>query len=1089
MAHDRRQLILERLHRELVERVLPLADRAVLPLSVEAGPVPDHLAPFAVGAPWGAPWATTWFRLTGDVPRDWTGRGPVEVAVDLGFELDLPGFQCEGLVRDAEGRAVQGIHPRRTRVPLRGDAAAGPVDVLIEAASNPHFPQYLPSPLGSVDTAGDEPLYVLRRADLVLVDPDAVELLHDLSVLDDLVRSLDRAEPRAVRLLAVLERALDAVPDVAAARRLLEPALAVPARAGHRVVATGHAHIDTAWLWPIRETIRKCVRSFTSAVDLMDDDPSFVFSCSSAQQYAWVKEHEPATYERIRAHVAGGQFIPVGGMWVEADMNLPSGESLARQIVVGQRFFEAELGMRCTEVWIPDVFGYPAGLPQLFAAGGMRRFVTQKLSWNRTNRFPHHTFWWEGLDGSRALTHFPPVDNYGAEVWPHELVGSVQRFRDHAWSDWSLVPYGYGDGGGGPTREMLARAHRMADLDGVPPVELGSVATFFDHVEAEIDAGAEVPVWRGELYFETHRGTLTSQLGTKLGNRRCERLLREAELWAVTAGDRDAAQFDRWWHEVLTQQFHDILPGSSIAWVHDDAEATFARVADELEAAITERLTGLAGTGSIVANATALDRDEVVIVGPQPTGVPVVSAGANASMTVTELMLAATVAASSPRSDHPGRGFGPDHQELADGRVAINVSVPAMSIAPVTPRPVRDRVVVTDRSMANSHLALAWNRDGAITSIIDVARGREVLPAGSATAFELAVDQPIHYDAWDLESWVRRDPTVLGDPASVTVIAEGPLVGEVRVVYELAPSTLTVTYRLRAGSPRLDIEVDLDWHHREHLLSWALPVDVWAETATCGVQFGAVRRPTHESTSWDAAKFEVCAHRYSDVSEPDFGVALLDDGRYGRCLFGGAMRVSLAKAACYPDPFADEGRHLVSLAVYPHGPGQADVVAEAERFNVPLRLAAGSESVSSASSALSAAPGGGSPGSVSRHTSTVALVRDTEPGARSEPGPRPAPDPIPAATIGPVVTVTGRGIEIDAVKAANDGSGDVIVRLHEACGNRAQVTVACDRRIRAASACNLLEEPEQHFEVSDGIVSLTIPPYGLRTLRMQRDPQ
>ena len=333
----------------------------------------------------------------------------------------------------------------------------------------------------------------------------------------------------------------------------------------------------------MRETVRKCIRTFASAVRLMDEYPEYRFACSQAQQYAWIEQAEPDLFGRIDIKVHGGQWIPVGGMWVEADMNLPSGESLARQIVHGQRYFESRFGRRCSEVWIPDVFGYPASMPQLYAAGGMRRFVTQKLSWNTTNRFPHHTFWWEGLDGTRVLTHFPPVDTYNAEITPAECVESVARFRDAAWSNWSLMPFGHGDGGGGPTREMLERARRMNDLDGAPRVSVGSPAEFFERVEREAFDGAPVPVWRGELYFETHRGTLTSQLRTKAGNRRCERLLREVELWAATAGR--PPEVDDLWREVLTQQFHDIIPGSSIAWVHADAERIHASVASELEAA------------------------------------------------------------------------------------------------------------------------------------------------------------------------------------------------------------------------------------------------------------------------------------------------------------------------------------------------------------------------------------------------------------------------------------------------------------------------------------------------------------------------
>ena len=1015
-VHDDRRLIEDRIDRELFERVLPLVHPHKLPMNVEAGPSLDALRPLPVPSPWGPPWGTTWFRCRADVPAGWATRR-VEAIIDLGFAADSPGFQCEGLVRGPHGEPLQGIHPRRTAVPVVADP--GPVEVIIEAASNPTFPQFRPSPLGSPATAGESPLYEFTRADLVVVDDEAEALLHDYDVLDGVMRTLAATDRRRAQLLHVLARSLDALAGGATpaeVRAVLAPALAKPTSpSAHRAIATGHAHIDTAWLWPIRETVRKCVRTFASAVALMDDAPDFVFSCSQAQQYDWVREREPELFDRIVAKVAAGQWVPVGGMWVEADMNLPSGESIARQIVHGQRWFAEHFGITSTEVWIPDVFGYPGSLPQIFAAGGMRRFVTQKLSWNKTNRFPHQTFWWEGIDGSRVLTHFPPVDTYGAEITPAELSGSMERFAEHAWSDVSLIPYGYGDGGGGPTRDMLARAARLADLDPMPHVELGSASRFFELVEAEAAAGAPVPVWRGELYFETHRGTLTSQLRTKLGNRRCERLLREAELWAATAAlggtDVDPHELDELWREVLTQQFHDILPGSSIAWVHADAEEVFDRVAVDLEARIAGRLAELAPNGPVVANAATFDRAEVVV------------------------------------TTAPARGDGPT-QPLADGRNAVFVSAPGLGLAPLNAAPLGavqggrpPQVVVTDRSMANGRLAVSWGLDGTLNSVIDVARGRQLIPAEAVAAeLLLAPDRPVQYDAWDLEAWTVDASAPVGPPDSIDVEAAGPLIGIVAVKRSFGPSSAVVRYVLRAGSPRLDVEIDIDWQHDEHLLSIRFPLDVHAETATCGIQFGAVRRPTHGSTTWDAAKFEVCAHRYVDVAEPDFGVAVLDNGRYGHGVFGGSIRVSLARAAKYPDPDADRGRHAVTLALLPHGPGLADVVAEAERLELPLRVVEG------------------------------------EPGGDPDAG-------IPA----PVVTVTGRGVEVDAVKVADDGSGDLVVRLHEATGNRVATTVAIAGRIATAAACDLLERPERHFEVSDGICAVTLRPFQLVTLRLTPD--
>jgi alpha-mannosidase len=983
--HRDRARIEERITRELYERVLPLVEAERAPLDITAGPTSDDQHPFEPGTEWGAPWGTTWFTFSGAIPDAWAGTRVVGV-VDLGFPLTPPASSCEGLVVDDDGRPVQGIHPRRTHHQL--DPMPGPVSFRVEAASNPALAEFLPTRLGDPATAGDAPLCRFGSAYLARIDVEAEALVHDLDVLDGLMRSLADDDPRRARLLEVIAAALDRLPDVGTMRAILAPLLATPAAASaHRIVATGHAHIDTAYLWPIRETIRKCTRTFASAVRLMDEYPDYRFSCSQAQQYAWMEERHPDLFGRMSEKVTGGQWIPVGGMWVEADMNLPSGESLARQIVHGQRYFESRFGRRCTEVWIPDVFGYPASMPQLYAAGGMRRFVTQKLSWNTTNRFPHHTFWWEGLDGTRVLTHFPPVDTYSAEITPAECVSSAERFQEAGWSDWSLMPFGYGDGGGGPTREMVERARRLADLDGSPRVSIGSPSDFFEHVEDEARSGAPVPVWRGELYLETHRGTLTSQLRTKLGNRRCERLLREVELWSATAGRQ--ADVDDLWRDVLTHQFHDIIPGSSIAWVHHDAERVHGDVAATLEQRITALLGELVPPGTYVANAAGVARDEIVEIDGEPVRIHV----------------------------------GPN-------------SIVDVALAEVAEVAADDRVTVTSSTMSNGHLTIEWDETGGITSVVDRERARELIPVGDrAAVLELAPDHPVRFDAWDLESWTPGLADPVTAPGEVEVVDVGPDVGRVRVTHRFEPSTATITYVLRAGSPRLDVEIDLDWQHDEHLLSMVFPLDVRTATAACDIQFGHVHRPTHPSNSWDAAKFEVCAHRYVDLSEPSFGVAVLNDGRYGHGVFDGRVRVSLARAARYPDPGADRGRHEVRLALLPHGPGLAAVVAEAERFNMPLRVFDGSGS-----------------------------------------------DPVP----GSIVDVIGAGVEIDAVKPADDDPLDLIVRCHEALGDRAQVTVRCDRPLVAASRCNLLEEPTAAVEVSDGVAALTLHPFEIVTLRLTR---
>ncbi|HNJ98561.1 MAG TPA: glycoside hydrolase family 38 C-terminal domain-containing protein, partial [Ilumatobacteraceae bacterium] len=908
---------------------------------------------------------------------------------------------------DGTGLPVQGIHPRRTAVPIT--TGAGPFELIVEAASNPAFPmvgtRY--GHLGSLSTAGDTPIYTLRQASVALRDDEVFHLLLDAEVLDGVMRALPKGDRRRQRLLRVLEHALNVLDlrDVhgtaAAARKVLAPALAQHnAPNSHDVVAVGHAHIDTAWLWPLRETVRKCARTFASATAMMDLYPEYRFVCSQAAQYDWIEQQYPHLFTRIRERVASGQWQPVGGMWVEADMNLPSGESLVRQLVHGQRYFESRFGARCEEVWIPDVFGYPASLPQIFRAGGCDRFVTQKLSWNKTNVFPHSTFWWKGIDGSQVLTHFPPVDTYNAVINGEELLHSERNFKEHGWSDMSLMPFGHGNGGGGPTREMIERARRFADLQGAPRVRQGTTEDYFARAEAEAAAaGTQVPVWDGELYFETHRGTLTSQARTKVGNRRCERLLREAELWWATVSHgampaEVANELDALWKDVLLQQFHDIIPGSSITWVYEDAEAAHQRIAARLEAMIAEAMERLV-PGPSVANAAGHARREVI---------------------------AANVAPASGSS-----------QRLTDGRHAFVTEVAAFGLAPLVGHDVEHPVQVTEHSFANGLIAVHWDLEGNLTSIIDVRAGRELLPTGGKVHLQLAPDHPIEYDAWDLEGWTPGLGVELGEPTDVRVVDSGPLMATLRVTRSFGRSTLTQDITMRAGSARLDIAFDIDWHEDEQLLSLVVPLDVRTREAACDIQFGHAMRPTHTSTTWDAAKFEVCAHRFVDVSEPAFGVAVLNDGRYGHGLQDGGVRVSLLRAARFPSPVQDIGLHRVTIGILPHGAGLTDVLREAEALNMPLRQVTGH-----------------------------AAQHDK-----------------------PAVTIDHPGVQVSSVKRADDGSGDLIVRLYEALGDHASVTVRTPWRIASADACNLLEEPQRGFEVSDGIVSLPLRPFELVTLRMR----
>ena len=651
--HDDRRLTEVRLDRFVRERLAPAVYPRSVPLTLSSWDVPDEpvpalealrqeFTPQEHGAAWGRPWSTKWLRLEGQVPDGWgtAADTSVEIIVDLGFSSDLPGFQCEGIAWRPDGTIIKAISPRNQYVPLKLLGSGMAVDFYVEAAANPDLSQgwtFAATPYGDKATSGDEPKYRLGRIAIAELHQTVWELHQDVWTLSGLMHELPMELPRRHEILRALERMLDVmdpedVPGTAAAgREALAGVLARPAYASaHHLTATGHAHIDSAWLWPVRETIRKCARTFSNVVALMDEDPGFVFSCSSAQQLAWIKELYPELFGRIREKVKTGQFIPVGGMWVESDTNMPGGEAMARQFLEGKSFFLAEFGVECEEAWLPDTFGYSAAMPQIVKAAGSKWFLTQKISWNQVNRMPHHTFNWEGIDGTRLFTHFPPVDSYNSELSGRELAHAERNYRDHGRGTTSLVPFGYGDGGGGPTREMLAAARRTADLEGSPRVELGSAASFFARAQAEYET---LPVWVGELYLELHRGTYTTQAKTKLGNRRSEHLLREAELWCATAAVRagysyPAAELKRLWRLVLLQQFHDILPGSSIAWVHQDAERNYAAVGKQLEAIIADAAGALLGSGDsdFLLNAAPHGRHGVAALAaaePVPAGEPV----------------------------------------------------------------------------------------------------------------------------------------------------------------------------------------------------------------------------------------------------------------------------------------------------------------------------------------------------------------------------------------------------------------------------------------------------------------------------------
>ncbi|MEV0095019.1 glycoside hydrolase family 38 C-terminal domain-containing protein [Streptomyces sp. NPDC050738] len=1008
--HDDRVLVEARLKRVLDERIRPAVYPASVPLTVESWtapgepvPVAEGLAathgPVAVGDAWGAPWATTWFKVTGDVPAEWAGK-TVEAVLDLGFDERMPGFQCEALVYTPDGTPLKAINPRNQWVRV-GDPVTGgeSVEWHLEAASNPVLlgdNPFRPTNLGEKETAGTELQYRLERMDLAVFDRDVWELIADLEVVGELMEQLPVEGGRRWELLRAVNRCLDTVDlqDVngtaAAARSELAGVLSAPADASaHRISAVGHAHIDSAWLWPLRETVRKVARTTSNMTSLLEDEPEFVFTMSQAQQYAWIKEHRPEVYAKVKKAVADGRFVPAGGMWVESDTNMPGSEAMARQFVHGKRFFIDEFGIENDEAWLPDTFGFAAGLPQIIKAAGSKWLLTQKISWSQINRFPHHTFNWEGIDGTRIFTHFPPVDTYNCSMQGSEIAHAAKNFKDKGVARHSLAPTGWGDGGGGTTREMIAKSKRLKSLEGSAQVTWETPAEFFTKAEAEYP---EPPVWVGELYLELHRATLTSQAKTKQGNRRSEHLLREAELWAATASVRTGFAYpyedlDRIWKTVLLHQFHDILPGSSIAWVHREAEKTYAAVAAELNGIIDAAQRALAGTpeggSEIVFNAAAHTRSGIAAGGAGPAEI--------------------------------------------SGEVTL------------TARPEGGHV------LDNGLLRIEIDGRGLIVSAYDIEAGREtVAPGQAANLLQIHPDFPNMWDAWDVDEFYRNVVTDLTALDSLSVRVQSAATVSIEVVRSFGSSRATQVLTLAAGQKRLDIDTEVDWHETEKFLKAAFPVDVHADRYAAETQFGHLYRPTHTNTSWEAAKFEACNHRFLHLAEPGWGVALVNDSTYGhdvtrevRPSDAGTtttVRLSLLRAPRFPDPETDQGLHRFRHALVP-GATVVDAVREGFRINLPERRVAGS------------------------------------------------------AEVPPLAVADNEAVAISAVKLADDSSGDVVVRLYETGGGRATTRLALGFPADAVTATDLLERPLEEapaYAVEDGGITVRLRPFQLLTLRLRR---
>lgn len=1008
-------------------------------LSVDAAHTPDELT-IAEGDQWGGSDEIYLIPFQIEIPESWRGR---TIALQIALTAIGRGGPKPEALLFANGRPLHALDRQHSEVILPHDLAA-----------HTSIPFSLRLWTGLHHAAN-----VVESMKLRLLDPDVERLHTRMRVLLDALKNLPDDSPAHTALLTGLDEACLALDfrdtpserfsaSCRAALAVLDDRAGMLARSlaespspwRPHIIATGHAHIDVAWYWRLRHTRMKAANTFSTVLYHMDRYPNFRFFQSQPQLYQFIKEDHPDLYARIKERVASGRWEAEGAMWVEADTNITGAESLVRQFLVGKRFFRDEFGHDCRVLWLPDVFGYTASLPEIMKGAGVEYFITAKISWNETNRFPYDTFWWEGLDGSTVLTQYLttptqfPGDfsyTYNSDLSATSLANTWKVYQQKDINPELIIAFGHGDGGGGPTREQIEAleplSHPIAEQ--LPTVATGRIEDFMDRLTLRLAANPDVPRWLGELYLEYHRGTYTSQGRVKRANRMAERALHNAEWLAGMAlyfcgQPYPSADLDAAWKLALVNHFHDILPGSSIPEVYQDALQQFATIEDTAGRITTTSLDALARHveaepgALIVFNPATWQRDGLVEVD-------------------------AALARDLPLLSQPL----PNDRALVEARrvpaYGYRAFAPTDRSAPDS-RPTDGVLLASPTLLENRFYRIELDEHGHITRLLDKeghgGRGREVVPPGErANVLHLFEDRPLNWDAWDINDFFEQKSWPLDNLVSAEVIETGPLRAGLRLEWTyLDRTTVVQNMYIYAHSRRIDFVTEVNWRERRTLLKVAFPVDVRNGSATADIQFGNVQRPTHRNTSWDRARFETCAHKWFDLSESDYGVALLNDCKYGYDVHGHTLRLTLLKGAVEPDPTADLGLHHFTYSLLPHNGGwyEGGVQREAYDLNYPL-------------------------------------LTTLKPARRGD------------WTIPPslgLVEVAPANVVVETVKKAEESEA-LVIRVYESANRRGPFQVRLPFAARRVEETNLLEERPQPVELSaDGrTIHSTVTPYQIKT--------
>ncbi|MCG8569318.1 MAG: alpha-mannosidase [Spirochaetes bacterium] len=997
---------------------------------------------FQAGELWGGKDTNHWFRTNFTIPEDFHKK-PVALVVttgDQGWDAVNPQF-----ILFLNGELIQGLDINHREIIIEQNAEAG-----LSYQLDLH---------AYAGTVGDHGRLDYRNrlyVDLVVVDQSTKDLYYNIHVPWLVLEKSSPEDKQRIDIINILNETINLLDlrkpysenyyqSVNTANQYIKQNFYDKLSNTADTVATviGHTHIDIAWWWTVAQTRQKVIRSFSTVLNLMNEYPEYLFMSSQPQLYQFVKEDQPELYNKIKKKVNAGSWEPEGAMWVEADTNVTSGESLVRQILFGKNFFKEEFDVENEILWLPDVFGYSAALPQILKKAEIQYFMTTKISWNQYNKLPMDTFMWRGIDGTEIFTHFITTQDpyqskgshfttYNGQLHPGAIIGAWDRYQQKEINNDVLICYGYGDGGGGPTKEMLEIGRRLnKGLPGCPKVQQGKSKDYFDRVYNNVKDHKYLPTWVGELYLEYHRGTYTSMARNKRANRKNELLYQAIEVISSIAMlngyNYQQQKINKAWETILLNQFHDILPGSSIKEVYDVTKEEYQVVEKNGKELLNHSLSyissqiNLLDKSIVVFNTLSFERSDIAKVKYSQELANLIIVDENDKILPCQMIVEKAQKYLLFYAENiPSCGY--KTFRLIPGKI---VNQPSIEI--------------TNCFVETTNFRLELNEQGHFTSIYDKKDSREVLKESQQGNVLIAYeDKPMNFDNWDIEDYYVEKKWGVDHLENIKVIENGNVRSCLELTRFYHDSKIIQKIYFYEHSNRIDFETYVDWKEHQTLLKVEFPVDIHTDKATYEIQFGNVERPAHKNTSWDKARFEVCAHKWVDVSEEGYGVSLLNDCKYGHDIIDSNLRLTLIKSGIVPNPVTDQEEHYFTYSVFPHKDNwkQAKTIQQAYSLNVPLYSVLENKHY----------------GTLKDHDSFVHYEANN--------------------------------IVIDTIKKA-EKTDKVIIRLYEAHNKRSQLKLSFYQNIKTVTLVNLMEKEIKPLNFDQNVVELAIKPFEIVTLSIE----